>query len=63
MFEALTDLYSILPLGVKGKRMVPLLKKRRPAAAQGPGLTGAALDDAVKRFVSRVPHSRGSRLN
>lgn len=59
MFEALTDLYAILPLGFNGERMVPLLRKRKRTE----GLTGAALDRAVEHFIARVPHARGSRLN
>ncbi len=61
MFEALTDLYALLPLGSDGRgHATPLLRK---AGAAKPGLTGAALEKAVDRFMARVPHAAGSRVN
>ena len=61
MFEALTDLYALLPLGSDGRgHAVPLLRK--PHAAR-PGLTGAALEKAVDAFIARVHHAPGSRMN
>lgn len=63
----MTDLYAILPLGQKkrGKHYyaVPLIKKRKRPDRSKPGLTGAALEQAVDRFVARVPHARGGRAN
>jgi hypothetical protein len=67
VWEAMTDLYAILPLGTekRGRKYVavPLLKKKGVNRARKPGLTGAALEAAVDRFVARVPHALGSRLN
>ena len=56
----MTDLYAILPLGRdKRGRGVPLLRKRKAPSRREPGLTGAALEKAVDRFISRVGAGAG----
>lgn len=56
MFDAMTDLYAILPLGKRGK---PLLKKRRDPSDRKPGLVGGALERAVEKFGARLGFGAG----
>jgi hypothetical protein len=52
IFDALTDLYALLPQPPKGK---PLLRKKRRSVSAAPGLTGAALEREVDRWAAIFP--------
>ncbi len=60
MYDAMTDLYSILPIGHdKRGKPVPLLRKPKTAADTKPGLTGGALERRIDRW-ARNPLYNGS---